>query len=659
MHALLKIIFLKMLTVSLITGLPAAGGASVDLSPRAQRNNDWGFIGWNTDSKATRGLISYPAGNITLYAIYSKTLTAYFQDYSGELIPKESEPMYNKDTTAKLYLPDQPDWVEPLSDGVSGTWKAGGWTQSTLRLADPIPSDYVTIDENETLLPYYGLYQLTVTASFDTRGGTPIPPPETATHYVNSYNMANKLWNKVSPPVLPIKQGYVLKGWLSSYSGKTTTLNPEGWAIDRDTTYTTMWDWDEEAHGYSSMKQYLAIGTGENPSSFNQVDEMLSTLNYTPDPSSRRQLAMTFIWNYLEVSNVEVITTSLHNILQISEEKKLPVIIHLDGLLKWQNRPDLWNWWNRGMPGFSEDNINNVERFDWGENKTTAVTVGWRNWGDWQPVAPAPNLASETLRNEQANILNELIPIIANWHNALPADQKYLLGGVVFGWELSAYTQANYYRNDNEQDYYDWQKPGKTLPVRNKADLMALGYAAAQELDLQTEEGGLITQATLDAVCKDYLRFTAVHAISLGLDPGRIITHSVCSPATENYGGGHSGMASILNDDPIFADVIPGWSCYNSPQDAWPLYDYWPYRFNENEGRPWGAAETGFLDGSGNVRNAQFYNSLFNYKRNCYIDIYGGGWAGIKSYNTVGHKNYNPAKYNSIIGALKETLQQP
>jgi hypothetical protein len=650
---------------SLTTHLPAAAGTSVDLTPEADKENDWKFVGWNTDRTATRGLISYPAGNITLYAVYEKRLEAYFQDYSGIPMKQESEPMYNRETTAKLYLPDQPAWVETLSDGGSRTWEAGGWTRSKLRDpvdATPITSNYVMIDENMPPQPYYGLYQLTVVVSFNTKGGTFIPA-ETVTHYVNSFKISDPLWNKVYQPVPPVKPGYDLKYWQSSnIPFNTFAPNPDAyWQTGKDVTFTARWEWDAEAHNYDAMKQYVSIQAGEvsagssplNQAEYvsNRANDILTALNYTPNPANKRQLTLSYIMNFLDGKNTESLKTSLHNILQVSEETNLPVIIHLDGVNWWNSRSDLWNWWNWDMPGYNEDNIDNVERFDWGEDKTTAVTAGWRNWGSWVCVAPAPNLASEKLRTEQANVLNELIPIIVDWYNALPADRKYLLGGVVFGWELSTYTNANYFNGDNEYDYYYWKNVAYTTPPNwnGGSSTMALGYAAAQNLGLQPE-GGLITKATLDDVCKNYLRFLAGHAISLGLEPGRIITHSVVSTSTMNYGGGHSGMASLLNDDPIFEDVIPGWSCYNSPTDAAPVM------LNENDGHPWAAIEVGLFK-NGVVNTAQFYQNMFDYKRNCYVNLYDGGWTGISSYNTVGHKNYDPVKYGTIINVLKEILQ--
>ena len=59
-------------------------GALIDLSPIATKQG-YEFVGWNTDKNATSKIENLNMGtsDITLYAIYSKTLTATFNYYNG------------------------------------------------------------------------------------------------------------------------------------------------------------------------------------------------------------------------------------------------------------------------------------------------------------------------------------------------------------------------------------------------------------------------------------------------------------------------------------------------------------------------------------------------------------------------------------------------
>jgi len=82
--------------------------AEIDLSPTATKD-DWEFIGWNTDENATTGITSMimPAKDVTLYAIYNKTVTANF--YSGinkATSESKSVTIWNKATSGTVTTPD-------------------------------------------------------------------------------------------------------------------------------------------------------------------------------------------------------------------------------------------------------------------------------------------------------------------------------------------------------------------------------------------------------------------------------------------------------------------------------------------------------------------------------------------------------------------------
>jgi hypothetical protein len=146
-----------------------------------------------------------------------------------------------------------------------------------------------------------------------------------------------------------------------------------------------------------------------------------------------------------------------------------------------------------------------------------------------------------------------LLPVIAGWYDSLPRDKKYLLGGVVFGWELSTYVQTYYYDGGNDLI----SKPVTEDPKTGLIASLPLGYAAALELELQSE--GVITSKTEDAICSFYMKFLIDNAINNGIPPEKIITHSFYGGATQS-GGGQSGVASVSG----YADknILAGWSFY-------------------------------------------------------------------------------------------------
>jgi hypothetical protein len=387
----------------------------------------------------------------------------------------------------------------------------------------------------------------------------------------------------------------------------------------------------------SDAVQYLGVhkvdssATNDNrwsvfhPDSFSQagIYEILNTVG-TRGRTDRR-LAVSYTFSYLNHDQDHPISKtvdSLKNLLKLAVSCDFPVIVHLDGVNWWSRRPELWNFYAPTAHGYNNENVNNVERYDWGTTEGTAVKLGWRNWGQQQRIAPAPNLASVKFREEQVKALNVVLPVVAQWYNALPSDRKYLLGGVVFGWELSTYWNAYYYENGNDlltEDSLVWlNRHYPNDPQNGPGNTIPLGYAAAQTLGLQPEKGPIKSE-TIDAICKDYLEFLINEALRLGMDPKKIITHTL-------FATNHPGAASISN----VTDVIPGWTTSTTS------FRNLDQVINKAGGRPWAAIEVHPQE----IR-ADLLKSMFAHRNNRYINIF--NWEQIK----------NNADFT---GALKEAL---
>ena len=135
----------------------------VDLTKKAEKSG-YEFVGWNTNKDATSALSSYemPAKNVTLYAIYKKTLTATFNYYNSKSETK-SVTIYNNDTSGSITSP-----------AALGT--PSGYTfrhYSTGNIANAAK----TIDANSAVVltgnqTYYASYQKNVTLNFYYHSGT-------------------------------------------------------------------------------------------------------------------------------------------------------------------------------------------------------------------------------------------------------------------------------------------------------------------------------------------------------------------------------------------------------------------------------------------------------------------------------------------------------
>ena len=135
----------------------------VDLTKKAEKSG-YEFVGWNTNKDATSALSSYemPAKNVTLYAIYKKTLTATFNYYNSKSEPR-SVTIYNNATSGSI--------TSPAALGTPNGYTFRHYSTSNVANAAK------TIDANSAVVltgnqTYYASYQKNVTLNFYYHSGT-------------------------------------------------------------------------------------------------------------------------------------------------------------------------------------------------------------------------------------------------------------------------------------------------------------------------------------------------------------------------------------------------------------------------------------------------------------------------------------------------------
>ena len=138
-----------------------AYGTAIDLTPTATKSG-WTFVGWNTSSTATTGLSSLNMGtsNVTLYAIYSKTLTGTFKYYNNQTVAANNAQkvtIYNTATSGNI--------TTPAAAGTPSGYTFRGWsTSNTANASSPkAASTSVSISADTT---FYASYQTSREATF-------------------------------------------------------------------------------------------------------------------------------------------------------------------------------------------------------------------------------------------------------------------------------------------------------------------------------------------------------------------------------------------------------------------------------------------------------------------------------------------------------------
>ena len=281
------------------------------------------------------------------------------------------------------------------------------------------------------------------------------------------------------------------------------------------------------------------------PSAFERI-----TGHFDDLPPSRVEIGLSMIVSYFQHSG-ERTAQAVRRFLEAAEATGTPVTIKLDGENWWNNRPDLWNWWDPEMPGYDPDNARNVEWSGWGPEH--AVKIGWRNWGRQLRVRPAPNLMSPEYQQACREAMLPLLGIIHQWWRELPPARRDLLVAVEVGWESAIGVNAYYYENGNQLLEADPADDPKTKPDR-RGDLLGrgrvpLGYAAVSTAGIR-DSGELRYEDQVEVV-RRHLEYQSRIVREAGFPRERVFTH-----------GWGNEDGEPLYDAALNEYASPGWSCY-------------------------------------------------------------------------------------------------
>ena len=184
-------------------------GAEIDLTPTAAKAG-WEFVGWNTDKDAHEGLASLKMGDadMTLYAIYKRTLTATFYSGSRGTSEKVTTTIYNRDTAGSVRTPALKEWTETSGRGYGAAdWLNGNTNQACAQ------GESVTLTGNTS---FYGRYEKTITITYHANGGTGSVAEQTVTLHA-TVNDTNVDYGEASITLKDgtgiSRPGYIFDGW--------------------------------------------------------------------------------------------------------------------------------------------------------------------------------------------------------------------------------------------------------------------------------------------------------------------------------------------------------------------------------------------------------------------------------------------------------------
>ncbi len=213
-------------------------GSQADLTATAIKEDGWTFVGWNTVANAQTALTSYtPTGDVTLYAIFSKTIIVNFYQLGVTTPTSQTQTIYNKTENYTFTAPSV------TTNGINGTVTQTGWTTTAGSEAINYATSDITLSDSVDL---YAVVKYNVTITYKANGGIgsdvvtealAVTQSANKTVTPNSYNANATL---IANPFT--KQDYSFVGWATS-SGATSGISAgEKYPLNSNTTLYAVWE---------------------------------------------------------------------------------------------------------------------------------------------------------------------------------------------------------------------------------------------------------------------------------------------------------------------------------------------------------------------------------------------------------------------------------
>jgi hypothetical protein len=379
----------------------------------------------------------------------------------------------------------------------------------------------------ETLVMKSGTSQTAIdatnfTVQFDSNGGSTSPENQTL-----------KFGSAITLPVNPIKGDSIFAGWFNSQGVSFTNQTP----ITENVILKAKW--------WLAPKQYIALSSSDG-----RYNSALIKSTFGSPLGKTVAVATQPLFRVFERNLTSTFVPSMKRHLAEAEQYDVPIMIFLSVLPFNNVRPDLYNWWDASAAGYNADNVNHVEWYGW--DASTAVKIGWLNWGQQLRLPPMPNIMSAKFQQAESEAITTLMTIVKEWYDKLPENKKYLFAGIRSTDEMAIGVNNWYYPNGNSYVGQSTTNDPKTgidpynLPSRG---VQTIGYNAVKTAGIKSS--GTITIEDINEVCRRHGEFLSKIYYDLGFPRDKIFTSSFAKSLGE--------AKTCVNDY-----SCPSWSFYHS-----------------------------------------------------------------------------------------------
>jgi len=276
------------------------------------------------------------------------------------------------------------------------------------------------------------------------------------------------------------------------------------------------------------------------------------------------------------VADESQIPQAIKGAFSIARRTNVAVFFNVDDHIQWDERPDLWNWYDPAKKGYNPNNRKNVEWYDWEgtPNKRRYFTPN-----GIPSQSPHMCYNSPAVRKEISRIVSQIVgPALRDQINQLKREHKeYLFAGIAVGAEagiddyslIPDLSKLPSNPDPEQKQMIMLFTLADSMMEEDKAPHKRVGYCALTNAGYSKAHPPADINAALANINQNFIKFWDKQFYDAGIPRSRIYTHVAAQPAQDDKNNAPLGI--VFNPY-----ARPGWTTYPEGTLAngfQPLYD--------------------------------------------------------------------------------------
>jgi hypothetical protein len=246
----------------------------------------------------------------------------------------------------------------------------------------------------------------------------------------------------------------------------------------------------------------------------------------------------------------------------IAKQTNTAVHFVVDDHIGWDERPDLWNWYDPARRGYNPDNRTNVEWYDWEGSPSKR-----RYFTPEGAPSQTPHMCynSPVIQREIVRLISQVVgPALGKEIDKLKQENReYLFAGITVGAEagfddnsvVARLEQIPRDANPEQIQMAKMLRRAATLMDEDKAPRSLLGYCALTNAGYSKRNPPADINRALADINQNFIEFWDKQFVDAGIPCSRIYTHVGADPAQDK--NNNAPISVVFNPY-----ARPGWTTY-------------------------------------------------------------------------------------------------